>query len=87
MGPSTTVLSKEYVKGKPAFDRQVASKTNYSLASQPGHYDLRATSHAHHADPKSWEVRRGYEQPVIGGWTKANGDYCVDEASRGVRTL
>lgn len=87
MGPSATVLSKGYVKGMPAFDRLNASKTNYSLASQPGHYDLQATSHAHHADPKSWAPRRGFEQPAVGGWTKPNGEYCADEASRGVRSL
>ena len=77
-------MSKDYVRGKPAFDRLNANKTNYDLATSDSHYDLRTTSHAHHADPKTWEVHRGFEQPVVGGWTKANGAYCVDEASRGV---
>lgn len=82
--PGTTAMSSEFVKGKPAFDRLSANKTNYELSLTSRHHDLRATSHAHHADPKSWPVRNGFEQAEIGGWTKADGNYCVDEASRGV---
>ena len=82
--PASSSMSKEYVRGKPAFDRLNANKTNYSLATQESHYDLRTTSHVLHAEPSSWPIRRGFEQPTVGGWTKANGAYCVDEASRGV---
>lgn len=80
---STSALSSDFVKGAPAFDRLSANKTNYDLATSSTHYNLQTTSHSHHANPSSWEVRRGFEKPVIGGWAKSNGDYCVDEASRG----
>jgi len=78
-----SVMSSEYVKGKPAFDRKSANKTNYEIAPSKSHHDLRTTSHVHHANPTSWNERKGFEKSVIGGWTKPNGDYCVDEASRG----
>jgi len=81
--PGTTALSKDFAKGKPAFDRLNANKTNYQLSLSSTHHDLRATSHAHHVDPQSLPVRPGFEQAVIGGWAKSSGDYCVDETSRG----
>jgi len=81
--PSASVFSSDFVKGKPAFDRLSANKTNYDLATSSSHYDLQSTSHAHHTNPENWEVRRGFEQPSIGGWSNSKGDYCVDEASRG----
>lgn len=80
---SSSAMSSEYVKGKPAFDRKSANKTNYDIAPSNSHHDLRSTSHIQHANPSTWEPRRGFEKSVIGGWTKPNGDYCVDEASRG----
>jgi hypothetical protein len=80
-----SVLSSVYEKSKPAFDRRSSSKTNYELSTSLSHFDLRSTSHVHLADPKTFALRRGFEQPVIGGWTKPNKEYCVDEISRAVR--
>jgi hypothetical protein len=80
----SSVNSSNYVQSKPAFDRLSANKTNYEIAPSNKHYDLRTTSHVHHANPSTWESRRGFEKAVIGGWSKPSGEYCVDEASRGV---
>lgn len=78
-----SACASNYRRQAPQFDRAGANKTNYSLATSPNHYDLRATSHAHHADPASWEVRPEFEPPVVGGWCKpGTGAYVQDEYSR-----
>ncbi len=78
-----SALASNYKRQAPQFDRSSANKTNYDIATSKEHYDLRAASHAHHPNPATWEVRRGFEPPVIGGWTKPQtGEYVQDEYSR-----
>ena len=83
---TSSVHNPAYIKGAPAFDRLNANRTNYSLSASDKHHDLRASSHSAHAHPGSWPARRGFKQPVIGGWTKpTSGEYVVDEYARAVR--
>ena len=70
--PEKSTASSIYDKVGPAFDRQSACATNYSLALPEHADDLASTQSKHYPHP---ELRERVVQPVIGGWTRPNGAY------------